>query len=492
MDGASGQRARVVVVGLGPAGDDHLTPAARSAIDAVDRRFVRTARHPAADAVPDARSFDDVYESSSSFDEVYARIVGTLVEESEASGTVVYAVPGSPLVAERSVELLRADGRVAVEIVPGMSFLDLAWARLGVDPVGEGVKLVDASSFLVDAGGETGPFLVAQCWSREVLAGVKLALDAGGEDPGAHSHPAAHSRPGAGGEAGADDVVTILYHLGLPDESVWRVRVQDLDRLVEPDHLTSAYVPRRDRPVAAEMAQLDELVRTLRSRCPWDRRQTHQSLVRHLVEETYEVVDAIESLDGTPASYGHLEEELGDLLFQVFFHSVLAGEQGQFAVADVARGVHAKLVARHPHVFGDVEAHTAEDVMANWERIKKSEKGRRSVMEGIPASLPSLAAASKVLRKAAAAGIEPVEPADLNGGPGAGPAADLGEALLCLVELARRRGVDPESALRSSTSRLRKRFEQVEELAAARGLEVAELEPQEAAALWASTAWRPT
>src|SRR5213079_2455750 len=150
----------------------------------------------------------------------------------------------------------------------------------------------------------------------------------------------------------------------------------DLDRDIEPDHLTSLYLPALAPPVASEVARFAELVATLRLRCPWDREQTHQSLTRHLLEETYEVLEAIESL---PEGVHHLEEELGDLLFQIVFHAALAAEEGAFTLADVARGIHDKLVHRHPHVFGDVAAHSADQVLANWEQIKQAEKGRASV-----------------------------------------------------------------------------------------------------------------
>src|SRR5207248_762564 len=165
---------------------------------------------------------------------------------------------------------------------------------------------------------------------------------------------------------------TVLHHLGLPEESVREVPWEELDRGAAPDHLTSLWIPVVAAPVAAELVRFAELVRTLRARCPWDREQTHETLTRHLLEETYEVLEAIE---GLPGSYPHLEEELGDLLFQVVFHATLAAEEGEFTLADVARGIHDKLVRRHPHVFGDAAADTADDVVALWEEIKRAEKG---------------------------------------------------------------------------------------------------------------------
>ncbi|HEX3623056.1 MAG TPA: MazG family protein, partial [Acidimicrobiales bacterium] len=239
----------------------------------------------------------------------------------------------------------------------------------------------------------------------------------------------------------------------------------DLDRAVEPDHLTSVFMPTAAPRVAAEVARFDELVRTLRARCPWDREQTHRTLTRHLLEETYEVLEAIEDLDVEAGEgFDHLEEELGDLLFQVVFHATLAAEEGHFTLADVARGIHDKLVHRHPHVFAGVEADTPDQVVSNWEQIKRDEKGRTSLMDGIGEGLPSLLYAHKVQRKAASVGLEPVLAADDEG---------VGAALFALVDQARRAGVDPEAALRATAAGFRTRFVAAEALAAKLGVDIA-------------------
>jgi len=433
--------ASVVVVGLGPGDPALLTLAAVAAIVRIPRRFLRTTRHPSSNAVPGASSFDAVYDSAAEMDEVYEAIVTTLVEAAAAHGEVLYAVPGSPLVSERSVEMLRADERVTVEILPALSFLDLAWSRLGVDPVAIGARIVDGHRFAVESAGHSGPMLVAQCDSRPVLSDIKLSLDVPGP------------------------TVTVLQRLGLPDEVVRRVAWEELDRTVDPDHLTCVWIPELSPPVASELIRLDELVRTLRSRCPWDREQTHRSLTRHLLEETYEVLEAIEGLGPDGVGAEHLEEELGDLLFQVMFHATLASENGSFTLADVARGIHDKLVHRHPHVFGDVAADTAGQVMENWEQIKRVEKGRTSVMEGIPGNLPSLLYALKVQRKAASVGF------DWEDAAGAWPniaedaaELELGDLLFAIVNVARHLDVDPEMALRVATAKFRSRFEEVERL----------------------------
>jgi tetrapyrrole methylase family protein/MazG family protein len=179
---------RIVVVGLGPAGPDLLTAGTRAAIDRIATRFVRTTRHPSASVVAGATSFDDAYEASATFDEVYLRVADRLLEAAEEHGEVLYAVPGSPRVLERSVDhVVRAaeqPGReIEVEVLPALSFLDLAWVRLGVDPLELGARLVDGHRFAAGAAGERGPLLVAHVHNQRVLSDIKLSADLPGDAP---------------------------------------------------------------------------------------------------------------------------------------------------------------------------------------------------------------------------------------------------------------------------------------------------------------------
>jgi tetrapyrrole methylase family protein/MazG family protein len=430
-------RPRIVVCGLGPAGSDLVTVATRDAVARIAHRFLRTARHPSAGVVGGATSFDRLYDEAGSIDAVYSGIADALVAAAAEHGEVLYAVPGSPAVAERTVELLLADDRVAVDVVPALSFVDLAWVRLGIDPVERGVRVVDGHRFEIEAAGERGPLLVGQCDDRHVLSDVKLAL----------------------GSAGGDDVaVTVLQRLGLPDEHIVELPWHELDRTIRPDHLTSLYIPRLAAPLARDMAAFAEVVRRLRAECPWDRQQTHPSLRHHLLEEAYEVLETLDHLDvDAGEGFDALEEELGDLLFQVVLHSTLATEEGRFTLADVVRGISDKLVGRHPHVFGDVAVDDADEVAARWERLKKAEKGRSSVMDGIPATLPALAYALKVQRKAASEGVD--WRTMLEGDHALG---DTGRRLLDLVDDARVAGDDPETELRIAAEHLRDRFRQLE------------------------------
>jgi tetrapyrrole methylase family protein/MazG family protein len=466
---------RVVVVGLGPAGADHVLPVARAALDAASHRYARTARHPAiADLTTEGmtfETFDALYDAAPDLDHAYTEIARTLVDAASEHGEVVYAVPGNPVVAERSVALLR-DADVEIALVAGLSFAELAWVRLGVDPVEGDARVVDGRA--IDLAELAGPLLIAQCDSAFVLSDVKLALLE-------HLDPATE--------------VTALQRLGLADERVVTLPLEELDRgVVEPDHLTSVFVDAGASGAAREMVRLFQLAKRLRDPggCPWDAEQTHHSLTRYLLEESYEVVEAVENLasDG----YAPLLDELGDLLYQVVFHAVLAQETGEFTMADVARGIHDKLVRRHPHVFGDVVADQTSDVMRNWEQIKKEEKGATSIVEGITPGLPSLLYTHKLFRKAASIGLDPgdlgealdrvdIAVARLRAG-GDGLEADLAQLLAAAVVVARAGGIDAESALRGWAASYRRRFEAMEQLALARDLDLGALDPAGVAALW--------
>jgi tetrapyrrole methylase family protein/MazG family protein len=483
---------RITVVGLGPAGADLLVPAARRALEHTPNRYVRTARHPAVDDLADAgielRSFDREYARAGDVDDVYERIATALLDVATSAGEVVYAVPGNPAVAERSVELLRdaaARGDVVLDVVPGLSFAELAWARLGVDPM-DGARVADARRLSPEDVVGGGPLLVAQCDTALLLSDVKLVL--------------LEVLP-------ADAPVTLLQRLGLDDEQIRTVALADLDRAVEPDHLTALLVDSRVSAAAREFARLLGLAERLRGPggCPWDADQTHHSLTRYLLEEAYEVVESVEALppdapagDVPAGAYRDLEDELGDLLYQVIFHAVLAEEAGAFDMADVSRGIHDKLVRRHPHVFGETDAATTSDVMRNWEQIKKDEKGVSSIVTGITPGLPSLLYAHKLLRKAASVGLDPggrdealarldAVLAELRAGGDRDLETQLGDLLATAIVLARSGGVDAESALRGWAVRFRRRFEAMERRAEAQQLELASLPPEAVAVLWAES-----
>jgi tetrapyrrole methylase family protein/MazG family protein len=485
----SADRPRIVVVGLGPGAHDHVTVETRDAIANAAHRYLRTSIHPSADLVPDAVTFDHLYDAADTFDDVYTEIADTLAAAAREHGEILYAVPGSPLVLERTVRHLLNRADIDCDIRPAMSFLDVAWARLGIDPVEAGVRLVDGHEFATAAAGEHGPLLVAHTHANWVLSDIKLAVD----------------------EATGDEQVTILHALGTPDERIVNTTWAELDRTIDANHLTSIWIPHLAAPVGAAYVQFHQLTRTLREQCPWDIEQTHQSLIPHLLEETYEVVDAIQALDATSATAtdadadadADLIEELGDLLYQIEFHATIAEQEGRFTIADVANGIHDKLVRRHPHVFGDLVGSDLDttDVLSNWDDIKREEKGRTSIFQGIPRSMPSLAYAAKVGAKASKVGFDwpdvegafpkiPEETAelrealdDLDGAPNA-TTDELGDLLFAVVNVARHLHIDPELALRAATDKFRARFEGVERLALERSIDLKGADLVTLEALW--------
>ena len=348
--------AQVIVGGLGPGSIDFVSTAVRNLVE-VYPSYLRTRHHPSAEVFNHLESFDDLYDSSDSITEVYSTIVDRLVSEAIEHGTIAYLVPGSPLVAEHTVELLRRRTEIKLDILPGVSFLDLAWDRLNVDPVESRVTIVDGQQFESAIAHLTGPVLVAQCDDQFVLSDIKLSLDAD-EAP----------------------MVTVLQRLGSTSEAVFEIEWAELDRGFDPDHLTSLWIPRIPKFRTGDaMTELHNLVARLRAECPWDREQTHSSLIPHLIEETTEVVEAIEQMSDSDGPVDALIEELGDLLFQVMIHSAIAEENGLFDLADVANGIRDKMTRRHPHVF-DRDPRTPmpnrEELIVQWAAIKAAEQNK--------------------------------------------------------------------------------------------------------------------
>jgi tetrapyrrole methylase family protein/MazG family protein len=468
----------VTIVGLGPGGPQYVTQETVDAIAGHTRRFIRTARHPSTSLVGEATSFDDVYEAADTFADVYGEITERLVAAATQHGDILYAVPGSPLVLERSVRHLMSDARVRCTVLPAMSFLDVAFARLGIDPVEAGVRLIDGHEFATAAAGDHGPMFVAHTHANWVLSDIKLAVD------------------GASG----DEPVVILQRLGTPDELITTTTWAELDRTVEADHLTCIYIPHLGSAVGESLVRFHQLARTLREQCPWDKEQTHESLIKYVMEETYEVVDALQALDpDDPETDTALIEELGDLMYQIEFHATIAEQEGRFTMTDVVDGIHDKLVRRHPHVFGSVTADDADTVVANWDAIKQAEKGRTSVFDGVATSQPSLSYAYHVQRKAAKVGFDwpdvggalpkiAEEAAELSEAIANGERAEiddeLGDLLFAVVNVARHLDIEPEAALRVATQKFRRRFEHVERLAATRGIVMQDSDLAVLDALW--------
>lgn len=255
-----------------------------------------------------------------------------------------------------------------------------------------------------------------------------------------------------------------------------------------------------------EMQSLVETIWRLRQPdgCPWDRKQTHASIGKNMIEEAYEALDCIEAGDEA-----HLREELGDVLMQVVLHAQIAADAGAFTMADVARDINDKLIRRHPHVFGERSADSADEVLAIWDSVKLAEKGAKDadaaeagerpegLLEGVPRSLPALMEAQKVSRKAASAGFEWETVADVwdkvaeeraefeAEAPGtAERELEFGDLLFALVNVARKEGIDAESALRASTAKFRERWVAMENAAYEGGVALESLTTEQLNSLW--------
>ena len=379
------------------------------------------------------------------------------------------------------MRLLRADDRVRCDVLPALSFLDVAWARLGIDPVEAGVRLVDGHEFARAAAGATGPLLIAHTHADWVLSDIKLAVE-----------------EADGRRAGGDPAAPRHGRRADHRDDVERARPRGRGR---PPHVRVRPAPRRTRSAPATCASTSSPARCASSARGTASRPT-QSLVPYLVEETFELVDALEALDpDDPATDERVIEELGDLLYQIEFHATIAEQAGRFSIADVTDGIHDKLVRRHPHVFGDVDAaRRRTTVIANWDEIKRDEKGahvgvrrRRRVAAGA-----RLRPAPARARRPRSASTGPTSTARWPRSPRSSPscarrsrrrrrgavADELGDLLFAVVNVARHPGVDAELALRAAAGKFRRRFEAVEALAAERGIDLRAADLATLDALW--------
>ena len=466
----------ITIAGLGPGPFGCMSLETWDVLRQAPVLLLRTAIHP---TVEELRvrgivwdSFDDLYEQGADFDSIYAAIAAAVLERAAGGENVVFAVPGSPMVAEKTVGLIRtgaAERKIPLSILPGMSFFELLCNRIGVDPQ-QGLTLVDAQETGALPPDLATGLVITQVFNRHVASELKLSLME---------------------RCGDEQEIVLASRLGMPDELVISLPLFELDRQNSFDHLTSVYVPPcalRQQPF--DMAPVVDVMARLRSPggCPWDIEQTHESLRRYIVEEVYEVLEAIDEKDP-----GHLCEELGDLLLQIVFHARMAEESGLFSMQDVVGTVTEKLIRRHPHVFGDISVRDAAEVILNWDAIKRHEKTAkpRSVLDGIPKGLPALMRANKLQLKAAKVGFDwtevaPVwekvaeEIAELREAASLGDRRktedELGDVIFAVVNLGRFLGVEAEVALNGTNNKFIRRFRQVEEAVKASGLNWQELD----------------
>ena len=484
----------ITIVGLGPGAVGHLSLETMSIMQGCEQVILRTAVHPTVAELAKQgvkyTSCDDLYEAGASFEEVYQNVV-TRVLTAAHKDDVVYAVPGSPLVAEKTVVLLREQAKaqnIELAIKPSMSFLDLAYVALGIDPIA-GLRIIDAQDFGAIADAGQYPLMITQVYSQLVASDLKIALMENLPD---------------------EYELYFLRNMGLEDEECRPVKLFELDRQPKIDHLTSVYIPpmgedenmpcgimafgEDEEEEAVEnmvdtasfddvdIQPLVDVMRTLREPggCPWDREQTHASIRSNMIEEVYEYLEAVDAEDTEG-----MREELGDILMQIVFHARMAEEAGHFDLQDVIDEVVDKLIRRHPHVFGETKVTGSDEVLVNWEAIKKTEKTeRKHVLDGVTQGLPALLRAYKLQSKAAKVGFDwpdvkgvwdkvQEELAELQEALASGDRAaaenELGDLLFALVNYARHQKIEPEVALNGTNNRFAKRFAHVESCVEASG-----------------------
>ncbi|WP_099158891.1 nucleoside triphosphate pyrophosphohydrolase [Virgibacillus ndiopensis] len=450
---------KIQVLGLG-AGDINQLPLGvyKKLTDTENTIYVRTLDHPVVKTLEREgvkfESYDKVYEAQDQFADVYQSIVDDLLEKAKQS-TIIYAVPGHPMLAEKTVQLLLEQNEITVEVSGGQSYLDALFTTLKIDPI-DGFQFVDGTSFERSQLEFRQHIVFCQVYDRFIASEVKLAL--------------LEDLP-------PDYQVTIVEAAGSKQEKVTTVPLEELDHSLEISNLTSVYIP----PVKAnhlnhKFARLREVIAQLRgpNGCPWDQAQTHETLREYAIEEVYELIDAIDEQDDEG-----IVEELGDILLQVMLHSQIGEDNGYFMIDDVIQSITDKMIHRHPHVFSDTTVDSVDDVYQNWDKLKQEEKGdtRKSVLDGVPKSLSALARAAKLQHKAAKVGfewdsvdgvwekfaeeLEEVKEA-IKEKETDKIESELGDLLFVLANLSRYYKINPEIALNRTNQKFISRFSYIE------------------------------
>ncbi|WIF95674.1 nucleoside triphosphate pyrophosphohydrolase [Caminicella sporogenes] len=480
-------RGKITVVGLGPGGKQYLTVEALEIIKKAKPLYLRTERHPVVDFIKDLGieiiSFDYVYDKNEKFEDVYDEIVDKLIMISK-KGSVVYAVPGSPFVAENTVqkliEIAKENNDIQLEFIPGVSFIEAILNELKCDPV-NGLKIIDSFQINFQKPDIDVDIIITQVYNRFVASELKLKLMEYYDD---------------------EYIITVIRGAGIKGkQKIVHIPLYELDRIEWLDHLTSIFIPKTSNNIKEKygMDNLVSIMDRLRSKdgCPWDRKQTHETLRPYLIEEAYEVLEALDA-----KNMELLEEELGDLLLQIVFHSQIASENGYFDINDVIESICRKLINRHPHVFGDLKVDTAEKVLKNWEDIKREEKKEKSYTESlmrIPKQLPALMKSYKVQEKAAKVGFDwdNIDGAMLKvkeeleelhkvykSGNVVATEEEIGDLIFAVVNVARFLKIRPELALNNTINKFIRRFNYMEEKARKSGLDLKEMTLEEMDKLW--------
>ncbi len=474
----------ITVVGLGPGSKNALTIGVLEVLKNNSNIYFRTEKHPNVEYLKSLgvqfETCDKFYEKYDSFDDIYKAIAEELIKLHEEKGDLVYAVPGHPLVAEKSVTLLLnlcEENGIESKLMPSVSFIDAVIESLKLDPI-EGVKIVDAFDIKDQIMDKRIGMVITQVYNKFIASETKLALCEYYKD---------------------DTDIIFVRAAGVEGlESIRTIKLYDLDRQEDIDYLTSIYIPKKPDETK-DFQDLLSVMETLRGEegCMWDLEQTHESLKRYLIEECYEVIEAIDEEDDEK-----LIEELGDVLLQVVFHAQIGKEDGYFNINDIIQGITNKMISRHPHIFSDVKVSSSKEVLDNWEDIKKKEKSMETYtdeLNHVPKCLPGLMRAEKVQRKAGKVGFDwnDVEPAmekvleelqeikDVyKGGEMSRIQEEVGDLIFATVNIARLLDIDPEFAVNYTIDKFIKRFQFIEESGIQKGLDMKSMTLDEMDALW--------
>ncbi|EJE7236060.1 nucleoside triphosphate pyrophosphohydrolase [Clostridium botulinum] len=472
------------IIGLGPGSKESITLGTIDSLKTVDKVFLRTEKHPTVEYINKLgityETFDGEYEVGESFDDVYNSIAKSLIEASKDYSDIIYAVPGHPLVAEKSVDILIKlcrQNNIKFKILPAVSFVDALMESLLLDPV-EGLKIIDAFDIKNQVMDKRIGTIITQVYDKFIASEVKLNLMNYYKD---------------------DTEIFFVRAAGIEGlEEIRKIPLYELDRQHNIDHLTSVYIPKVSNNNYDFMDLLD-IMDKLRGEdgCPWDKEQTHTSLKKYLIEESYEVIEAIDNKD-----VDMLIEELGDVLLQVVFHSQIGKEDGFFEIKDVIQSICDKMINRHPHVFSDLEINNSNEVLENWDKIKSMEQGNETYTDSIrhiAKTLPALMRADKVQKKAAKVGFdwENIEDAmkkiieeykeieDVYKSKNKVKILEeIGDLLFSVVNVARFLDIDPENALNYSIDKFINRFQYIEDEAIAMGRSLDNMSLEEMDELW--------
>lgn len=407
------------IVGLGPTNEKDLTVKALEAIHDESKKFLRTEAHDAvayfhSHHIP-YKSYDYLYETLDDFDAIYRAIADDLLEAAKTED-ISYFVPGHPLIAEKTVVYLLEEDP-SIDIVDGLSFIEPVLAAVKKDPI-DGMKIINGDDFTdldFDLHVDT---IVTQVYNLRIAGELKLAL--------AELY-------------GDEHEVFVLSHAGHEDKAFVEKRpVYMLDRFDDYGYETSLFIPATD--AYKDVKDVIRLIRRLRGPegCPWDGKQTHESMKAHLIEEAYEAAYAIDCKDDFA-----MEEELGDVLFQVVFHAELAAQEGTFTLASLSEALVEKMIRRHPHVF--------KGGASDWEAMKSKERGEQSLAEKLRhyEGLPALMRGQKILSRLPK---EALHSSVLDGMDE--DSRRIVEGLIKLLIDAEHFGIDAESALATALGRL--------------------------------------